>query len=74
MKIGTKPTMNNLIMCILINLAVLCWDGRCSTPVEQTPHDSDIMGSNPAGCWALNLLYPISSASLIRSLAEGHHN
>ena len=24
----------------------------CSTAVEHTPHDSEVVGSNPTGCWA----------------------
>ena len=43
----------------------------CSKAVEHTPHDREVMGSNPARCWA-NKLYPIRSVSLIRSLMEEH--
>ena len=24
----------------------------CITAVEHTPHDREVVGSNPAGCWA----------------------
>ena len=45
----------------------------CSTVVEDTPRDREIVGLNPAGCGAFSLLYLISSASLIRSLVEVQH-
>ena len=32
------------------------------------------MSSNPAGGWAFFLLYPMSSASSVRSLMEVQHN
>ena len=39
----------------------------CRTAVECTPHDTEVVGLNPAGYWAFySLLYPISSASLIQ--------
>ena len=38
----------------------------CSTVVEHTPYDREIVGSNPAMCWAFSLLYLISSALLIQ--------
>ena len=38
------------------------------------PHDREVLGSNPAGCCALYLLYLISSGSLIRSVMEVQHN
>ena len=39
----------------------------CSTAVDGTPHDREVVGSNPAGCWAFySLLYPIISAPLIQ--------
>ena len=40
----------------------------CSTAVEPTPHERELVGSNPAWCWAFSLLYSIRSVSLIRSL------
>ena len=45
----------------------------CSTAVEHTSHDSEVVGSNPAGCWAFSLLHLICSVSLIRSLKEMQH-
>ena len=33
--------------------------------VEHMPHDREVVGSNPASCWAFFLLYPISGASVI---------
>ena len=33
-----------------------------------TPHDREVVGSNPSGCQAFYLLCPISSASLIQVL------
>ena len=39
----------------------------CGTAVEHTPRNLDVVGSNPAGCWAflfLLLLLSISSLSL----------
>ena len=35
----------------------------CSTGVERTPHDREVVGSNPTRCWAFYLLYPLRSAS-----------
>ena len=40
----------------------------CSQAVEQILRDREIVGSNPAGCWAVYLLYPFRSASFIRAL------
>ena len=28
------------------------WGSGCSTAVERTPHNIEVVGSNPAGCWA----------------------
>ena len=42
-----------------------------STAVEHTPHNKEVMGSNPACCWAFFLLlsFPTTSGvSLLRSL------
>ena len=47
--------------------------GSCfSTAVEHMPCYREDVGLNPAGLFS-SLLYPISSASLIRSLAEVQH-
>ena len=38
----------------------------CSTAVEHTLCDREVVGSYPARCWAFPLLYLISSTSLIQ--------
>ena len=38
----------------------------CCTAVERMPCNREVMGSNPAGCWAFSLIYPLSSASFIQ--------
>ena len=38
----------------------------CSTAVECTPHDREVVGLNPTGWRLFSLHYPISSASLIQ--------
>ena len=56
----------------------------CRTSVEHTPRDKEVVGSNPAGCWAffsllfrfpfsVSLSLSISGVSLIRSLIKVHH-
>ena len=47
----------------------------CSTAVEHTPHNQEVLGLNPSGCWAffyfyLFLLSFASGVSLIVSLKE----
>ena len=44
--------------------------GGCSTAVEPTPRDIEVVGSNPAGCWSFSLLYLISSSLLTLALAN----
>ena len=46
------------------------WDSGGSTEVDG---DGEVVGSNPARCWAFSLLYLLSSASLLRSLMEVQH-
>ena len=46
----------------------------CSKVVEHTPHNRDILGSDPARCWAFFSSLSIRSVSLIRSLVEAQHN
>ena len=44
---------------------------NCCTAVEHTPHNKEVMGSNPVWCWAFLLLlsFPTTSGvSLLRSL------
>ena len=44
----------------------------CSTVVELTPHNREVVGSNPARCWAfLSLLYSLSTVSLIQVTQGG---
>ena len=57
----------------LVRVWVKLFGSGCSTVVEHRPHKREVVGSNPAGCRAFSLLYPISSASLIRSLMEIQH-
>ena len=46
----------------------------CSTAIEHTPRDREVLGSNSAECRAFSsILYPISSVSLFRSLTEVQH-
>ena len=46
----------------------------CSTAVDHTPRDREVLGSNPAECRNFSsILYPINVASLIRSLTEVLH-
>ena len=50
----------------------------CSTVVEHTPCNQDVMGSNPSWCWAILFFFNLfllsfnSGVSLIRSLKEVH--
>ena len=44
----------------------------CSSAVEQTPCDREVMGLKPTGCWAFSFS-SFSSVSLIRSLMEVQH-
>ena len=39
------------------------WGSGCSTAVEHTPHYREVVGLNPAKCWAFfsSHLYPIRS-------------
>ena len=55
--------------CSLLSMGI-----SCSTVVEQTPRDREVMVSNPAGCLAISLNHLISSASLGRSIMEVQHN
>ena len=64
------PGLVALVNWLLVSLL----GSGCSTVVEHMPCDREVMGSNPAGCWAFSLLYLISSASLIRSHMEVQHN
>ena len=43
----------------------------CSTAAERTARNREVVGSNPAGCWAFSLIYPLSSASLIQVPQRG---
>ena len=51
----------------LIRLRVEC---VCSTAVERTLHDQNVMGSNPAGCWVF-IFFPflLGMVSLISSIS-----
>ena len=44
-----------------------------STAVEQTPHEGEVVKPTPGAGLFSSLLYPISSAFLIRSLVEMQH-
>ena len=43
----------------------ICEGGYCSSVVEHVPHDREVVGSKPAGCWALISFYRFSNVSLI---------
>ena len=47
----------------------------CSTVVEQTPHIHEVVGLNPAGCWAFFLLlsFPtfLHQWSLLNQVTQG---
>ena len=43
-----------VIFCFFILLS-----SGCSSAVERTPHDREVVGFYPAGFWAFSLLYPI---------------
>ena len=44
----------------------LYFGSGCSTAEERMPRNREVMGSNPAGCCAFSLLYPLSSAFFIQ--------
>ena len=49
-------------------------DTGCSPAVKRMPRDREVVGLKPAGTGLFSsLLYPISGASLIRSLTEVQH-
>ena len=54
-----------------------CSNSGCSTAVEHTPHNQEVMSLNPTYYWAFSfylvLLSFNSRVSLIRTLSEVHH-
>ena len=66
------PTIQKNLQCSVSKLELYLshCSGR-STAVEHTPRNREVVGSNPAGCWAFSLIYPLSSASLIQVPQRG---
>ena len=48
-------------------------DSGSSSEVERAPHDHEVVGLNPAGCWAFFSFYCFSDVSFKGSLKEVHH-
>ena len=63
------------IIWTFLCLELVRGSGCSKAVVAQRSRDKDVVGPNPAGCWAFSsLLYPIFSASLIRSLRRRRTN
>ena len=64
---NTLQLNSNQLSLKPIKLCVDQLSSGCSTAVEHTPHDREVVGSNPAGYWAFSsLFYLISRVSLIQ--------
>ena len=63
------PGLVALVNWLLVSLL----GSGCSIVVEHMHCVREVMGSNPAGCWAFSLLYLICSVTFIRSHMEVQH-
>ena len=51
-----RVLLSSFVFCSEINFLTL-WDSGCSTVVGHTPHDPEVVRSNPAGFWDFFLFF-----------------